>query len=70
MDGGEPADPGRPAAAGHGRRGAAPRVEFKSGTYDYYNVPERVHRALMSASSKGTYHARHVKWRYRYERAG
>jgi len=55
-------------AVGYDRRTATLRVRFKSGTYDYYNVPERVHRALMSAGSKGTYHAAHIKWGYRYER--
>ena len=57
-------------AVGYDSQTSTLRVEFKSGTYDYYNVPERVHRALMSASSKGTYHARYVKWKYRYERVG
>lgn len=35
-----------------------------SGRYDYYNVPEHVYRALMSASSKGTYFNNHVRDRY------
>lgn len=55
-------------AVGYDPQTATLRVEFGSGTYDYYNVPERVHRALMSTGSKGAYHAAHIKWRYRYER--
>lgn len=57
-------------AVGYDPRTATLRVEFKSGTYDYHNVPERVHRMLMSARSKGTHHAAHIKWRYRHERVG
>lgn len=55
-------------AVGYDLLTATLRVEFRSGTYDYHNVPERVHRTFMSAGSKGTYHAAHIKWKYRYER--
>lgn len=44
------------------------RVQFHNGTYDYYDVPERVHRELMSAASHGEYHAAHIKNVYRYRR--
>ncbi len=44
------------------------RIQFNSGTYDYYNVPEYVYNGLMSASSKGSYHASHIKNSYRYSK--
>jgi len=65
-----PVDSDNLVAVGYNPQTATLRVKFNGSTYDYYNVPERVHRALMSASSKGTYHAKHIKWRYRYERVG
>ncbi|WP_306798710.1 KTSC domain-containing protein [Oceanobacillus saliphilus] len=29
------------------------RIQFRSGTYDYFNVPVRIYQGLMNASSKG-----------------
>ena len=41
-------------------------VEFNNGgVYQYFNVPEATHSALMRASSKGAYLNDHVKDRYR-----
>ena len=40
-------------------------VAFHSGkTYLYTGVPRTVYEALLAAPSKGTYHARHIKWVY------
>ncbi|WP_347450729.1 KTSC domain-containing protein [Acetoanaerobium noterae] len=37
-------------------------VSFHSGgLYSYANVPESVHKSLMSAGSKGSYFAAHIK---------
>lgn len=45
-------------------------VEFKSGgRYNYYDVPEVVFTQMKAASSKGQFHAQHVKNTYRYARA-
>lgn len=44
------------------------RIQFHNGTYDYYNVPINVYQGLMSAGSKGSYHARYIKDSYRYRR--
>jgi len=42
-------------------------IEFHSGgIYQYFNVPESIYNALMSASSHGSYFARHIKDRYRW----
>jgi len=44
-------------------------IEFlNGGIYQYYNVPEHVHRGLMAASSHGSYFDAYVKkagYRYR-----
>ncbi|WP_321170290.1 KTSC domain-containing protein [Eisenbergiella porci] len=46
-------------------------MRFHSGSvYEYYDVPSSVYNGLMSASSKGTYHADFIKNRYRYRRVG
>lgn len=44
-------------------------VYFKSGhTYQYFDVPERIHEDLMTAESPGGYLSREVKGKYRYAR--
>lgn len=46
-------------------------VAFNSGgLYAYSGVPESVYNALMSASSHGSYLARHIKGVYPYRRIG
>lgn len=45
-------------------------VEFTSGAvYEYYGVPRKVFRSLMSAPSKGQFLARKIKDRYEFARA-
>jgi KTSC domain len=44
-------------------------IEFRSGAlYRYLAVPAAVHRALMSAESKGRYFSQHIRDRYRFQR--
>lgn len=44
-------------------------IEFrKGGIYQYFNVSPAVYQQLMGASSLGRYHARFIKWCYRYLR--
>ncbi|MDQ6844484.1 MAG: KTSC domain-containing protein [Bacteroidota bacterium] len=48
---------------------AALRITFVSGIiYTYKNVPEEVHEALLSSSSKGTYLNQHIKGKYEFEK--
>ncbi len=58
------------SAVGYDREAQTLRIRFHNGTYDYYGVPEAVYLALMNASSKGQYHAAHIKNVYRYRRVG
>lgn len=45
-------------------------VEFKNGgTYNYYDVPQRVFDQMKAAPSKGQFLAQNVKGVYRYARA-
>ena len=46
------------------------RIQFHSGLYDYYDVPQSVFEDLMGAPSKGSYHAKYIKNCYRYRRIG
>lgn len=44
-------------------------IAFRAGgLYAYYNVPENVFNALMSASSHGKFFSQFIKNRYRYKR--
>jgi hypothetical protein len=45
------------------------RVIFVSGTiYDYLEVPEKIYKAMKTASSKGTYLNEHIKGHYKFEK--
>jgi hypothetical protein len=45
------------------------QAEFTSGAlYEYSEVPEREHDALMRAESPGRYFHRHIRGRYRHRR--
>jgi len=46
-------------------------IEFRSGAvYQYDSVPNDVYTGLMSAGTKGGYHAVHIKDRFPYQRVG
>lgn len=43
-------------------------IEFISGTYEYYNVPESEFSGLKRAVSAGTYVHNYINGRYQYRR--
>jgi len=44
-------------------------IEFEDGdVYDYFDVPESVHREMLAAPSKGGFFAAAIRGVYRYER--
>ena len=43
-------------------------VDYKSGSYVYYNVPKEIYAGLLAADSKGKYMWAKVKGRYDYDR--
>ncbi|MFP3512945.1 KTSC domain-containing protein [Peribacillus sp. SIMBA_075] len=43
-------------------------IQFKNGTYKYFDVPQNIYRNLLNASSKGEYHAAYIKDNYRNQR--
>ncbi len=46
-------------------------IEFHSGdVYQYFSVPQSIYKALMSASSHGSFLARHIKGQYGYTQVG
>jgi hypothetical protein len=46
-------------------------IKFHSGgLYSFNNVPENIHRSLMSASSHGKYFHTHIRGRYNDKRIG
>lgn len=43
-------------------------IEFTSGdVYQYFDVPQREHQALMQASSHGSYLNKNIKDKYRFK---
>lgn len=57
------------ASIGYDRATKLLEIEFRSGAvYRYLAVPEAVHRAFMTADSKGRYFAQHVRGRYDFQR--
>lgn len=41
----------------------------KSGTYEFFDVPETVYQELMAAGSLGDYFARSIRGKYRYAKS-
>lgn len=54
-------------AVGYNSQSHTLRIQFRSRTYDYFNVPESVFNGLLNAASKGKYHAAFIKNAYRYQ---
>lgn len=57
-------------AAGYDESSMTLRIQFFSGTYDYYNVPRNIFNNLLSAPSKGQYHHAYIKNSFSYKRIG
>lgn len=55
-------------AVGYDELSMTLRVQFNSGTYDYYNVPKSIFDGLLSAPSKGSYHHTYIKNSFSYKR--
>lgn len=56
-------------AVGYDEDSSTLQVEFKNGgTYQYFDVPERVFEELRDASSVGGYLASNIKGVYRYSK--
>ena len=52
-------------AVGHTR---VLEIEFASGRiYQYFDVPEEIHRDLLASDSKGRYFNSHIRGRYDYQ---
>ncbi len=44
------------------------RIQFKSGVYDYYDVPASIYEGLMNASSLGKFHHAYIKNSFKYRK--
>lgn len=44
------------------------RIQFKSGIYDYYDVPQSIYQGLMNAPSHGKFHRAYIKNSFRYRK--
>ncbi|MBY0599236.1 KTSC domain-containing protein [Bacillus bingmayongensis] len=42
------------------------RIEFRNGTYDFYDVPESIYEGLRNAQSKSYYHDTYIRNSYRH----
>lgn len=57
------------ASIGYDAQSMTLEIEFSSGTvYQYFDVPEAVHKELISSDSKGQFFANQIKGGYRYGR--
>ena len=55
------------AAVGYDASGQLLQLEFRSrAVYHYFDVPATVHRALLSAESKGSFFNRSIRGRFSY----
>ena len=59
------------SSVGYDERQSVLEVEFQSGAvYDYFDVPPKVYRDLLKASSKGSFVSRRIRDRYPFVRRG
>jgi hypothetical protein len=64
-----PVDSTSLASIGYDAASQTLEIEFRTGAlYRYFAVPADVHRALMSAASKGRYFSQKIRDRYRFQR--
>lgn len=57
------------SSVGYDEGSSTLEVEFQSGAvYDYFDVPPRIYRALLKASSKGRFLSRRIRDRYPFVR--
>ena len=57
------------ATIGYDAKSQTLEVEFQGGSlYQYFDVPQRVHEALLHADSKGNFLNGNIKGVYRYAR--
>lgn len=62
-----PVDSSVIASVGYAPRSKILEVEFQTGfIYQYYDVPRRIHDALMSAKSIGSFFNREIRDKYRF----
>jgi hypothetical protein len=55
------------AAVGYDAESQVLAVKFRhGGIYEYFDVPKRAYKELMTASSLGEYFARNIRGSYRY----
>lgn len=43
-------------------------IEFHSGLYEYYNVPQSIYNGLMDAPSKGSYFHQNIKDVFKFKK--
>lgn len=57
------------ASVGYDEKTQILEIEFNhGGVYEYYDVPKEEHKALMSASSHGSYFYHNIRDDYDYEK--
>ncbi|MFK5604644.1 KTSC domain-containing protein [Haloferax volcanii] len=63
----EPVSSSNLSSVGYDQSNQILEIEFHGGrVYQYFDVPSRVHQALMNASSHGKYFHRNIKDNYNY----
>jgi len=55
-------------SAGYDENASTLEIEFRSGIYQYYDVPLHIFEELMSASSVGSYHNQYIKNAFSFSR--
>jgi len=65
----QPIDSSAISSAGYDAGSRTLEVEFRSGAvYDYFGVPPRVWKSLLTADSKGRYVSRQIRDRFPFAR--
>lgn len=54
-------------SVGYDEKSRTLEIEFHSGTYHYYDVPQYIFEEIVNASSVGSYVHQHIKNNFSYE---
>jgi hypothetical protein len=57
----QPVESSNLVSVGYDENTSTLEIEFRSGTYQYFDVPHHIYEELMHSSSIGSYHYQNIK---------
>ncbi|MFB2660930.1 KTSC domain-containing protein [Shewanella mangrovisoli] len=64
----QPIESSNLVSVGYDENTSTLEIEFRSGTYQYFDVPYHIYEGLINASSAGSFHHQNIKNHFAYNR--